>query len=445
MDNLDQIKKVPSDLQAEKAVLGGIFLNPDIFDDIISQVKTDDFYKGAHKTIFEAMKNVYNNGAKIDPILVKHEIEKNKKFIDSVTQEDIIEIVQATSTAANLLKYAKVVKEKSILRKLANAGTKIAEMSYEGHENVGTIVDNAESLIFKISENNEKKELVDMDEAIADMFTRLQNVYQNKGIATGISSGYKDFDQMTNGFHNSDLIIIAGRPAMGKTAFVLNLALNAAKKEKNVLVFSLEMGNSQLLERLLAIDSKIPLNRLKNGFLQDDEWKKLGDSCATLAQTNIHIADTANITVLEMRAMARRLKAAGKLDMIIIDYLQLVTPDGAYKGNKVLEVGEISRSLKLIARELDVPIISLAQLSRGTEGRGDKRPMLSDLRDSGAIEQDADVVIFLYREDYYNDESDKKGITEIIIGKQRNGPVGTVELKFFPEYTRFENYAPNLE
>ena len=308
------------------------------------------------------------------------------------------------------------------------------------------ILDKAEGLIFKISENADSKDLVSLKDVIAEEFVRLEKVYQNKGVATGISSGYSDFDQMTSGFHESDLVILAARPAMGKTAFALNIALNAAmKSNKAVLLFSLEMSSSQLLQRLLAIDAGIALQKIRNGFLDPDDWGKLGLSSMRLSNSEINIADLPNVNVLEIRAIARRLKAAGKLDMIIIDYLQLIRGSSSKGDNRQQEISEISRALKGIARELDIPVIALSQLSRAPEMRSDRRPMLSDLRESGAIEQDADMVIFLYRDDYYNEESEDKGITEVIIGKQRNGPVGTVKLKYFHEYTRFGNFTSKID
>ncbi|MGL5657853.1 MAG: replicative DNA helicase, partial [Cetobacterium sp.] len=325
-------------------------------------------------------------------------------------------------------------------------GTKIVEMTYEGYEDVDTILDKAEGMIFKVAESKESKDIVSLKEVVTNEFERLEQLLQNKGVTTGISSGFKHFDEMTSGFHPSDLVILAARPSMGKTAFALNLALNAAMKaEKGVLVFSLEMSSSQLLQRLLAIEAGIGLQKIRNGFLGEDDWGKLGIASGKLANAEINIADVPNVNVLEIRSIARRLKAAGKLDMILIDYLQLIKGTSGKSDNRQQEISDISRSLKGIARELDIPIIALSQLSRAPEQRADRRPMLSDLRESGAIEQDADMVVFLYRDDYYNDESEQKGITEVIIGKQRNGPVGTVNLKFFHEITKFGDYTTKVE
>ena len=446
MLDIENLKKVPSSIEAEKSVLGGIFLKPDIFGDVVEILHPNDFYKNGHKLIYEAMRDIYNSGTGIDPIVVVNKLKKNEKFDELVGEQLLFDIISDVPTAANIIEYAKIVKEKATLRRLGEVGTKIVELAYEGYEEVDNILDKAEGMIFKISENVDSKDLVSLKDVIAQEFVRLEKVYQNKGVATGISSGFSDFDQMTSGFHPSDLIILAARPAMGKTAFALNLALNAAmKSKKGVLLFSLEMSSSQLLQRLLSIEAGIGLQKIRNGFLDPDDWGKLGLASMKLSNSEINIADLPNVNVLEIRAIARRLKAAGKLDMIIIDYLQLIKGNSTRGDNRQQEISEISRALKGIARELDIPIIALSQLSRATEQRADRRPMLSDLRESGAIEQDADMVMFLYRDDYYNEDSEDKGLTEVIIGKQRDGPVGTIKLRFFHEYTRFENFTSRIE
>lgn len=392
------------------------------------------------------MREIYNSGEKIDPIVVMNQLKKEEKFEEIGGDRVFYDIIEEVPTAANIVAYAKIIKEKATLRRLGDVGTKIVEMAYEGYDEVETILDRAEGMIFKISENNDSKDIVKIRDAMAEEFLRLEKVYANKGTTIGISSGFADFDQMTSGFQPSDLIILAARPAMGKTAFALNLALNAAvKSNKAVLLFSLEMSSSQLLQRLLAVEAGIGLQKIKTGFLAPEDWGRLGIASGRLAQTEINIADTPNVGVLEIRAYARRLKAAGKLDMILIDYLQLIKGSSGKNENRQQEISDISRSLKGIARELDVPIIALSQLSRATEQRADRRPMLSDLRESGAIEQDADMVMFLYRDDYYNEETEEKGITEVIIGKHRNGPTGTVKLRFFHELTKFENYTNKID
>lgn len=446
MDSVESLRKVPSSLEAERAVLGGIFLKPDSFGDVIEIVTANDFYKVGHKYIYEAMIESYNNGESIDPIIVTNKLKKLNKFDEIGGETLLYEIIDEVPTAANINSYAKIIKEKSILRKLGDVGTKIVEMSYDGYEDVDTILDKAEGLIFKISESKESKDVVSIREAMSEEFMRLEEVFNNKGVTTGISSGFVNFDEKTSGFNPSDLIILAARPSMGKTAFALNLALNAAmKSEKSVLIFSLEMSSSQLLQRLLAVQSQIGLQKIRNGFLEEDEWGRLGIASGQLVASNINIADVPNVNVLEIRAMARRLKAMNKLDMIVIDYLQLIKGSGKSTDNRQQEISDISRSLKGIARELNIPIIALSQLSRAPEQRADRRPMLSDLRESGAIEQDADMVVFLYRDDYYNEESEDKGITEVIIGKQRNGPVGTVKLRFFHEITKFADYTTKVD
>lgn len=446
MEDIQKLRKVPSSLEAERSVLGGIFLKPDIFGEIVEAISPKDFYKVAHRVIFESMLEVYGSGESIDPILVIDRLKRKNKFEDIGGESILYEIIEEVPTAANIMTYAKIIKEKSTLRHLGEIGTKIVEMTYEGYEDVDTILDKAEGLIFKVAENKETKDIISLKEVMSTEFERLEKVFQNKGIATGISSGFKSFDDMTSGFHPSDLVILAARPSMGKTALALNLALNAAMKEdKAILIFSLEMSSSQLLQRLLAIEAGIGLQKIRNGFLNDDDWGRLGIASGKLANSEINIADVPNVNVLEIRSIARRLKASGKLDMILIDYLQLIKGSSSKSDNRQQEISDISRSLKGIARELDIPIIALSQLSRAPEQRADRRPMLSDLRESGAIEQDADMVVFLYRDDYYNDESESKGITEVIIGKQRNGPVGTVSLRFFHEMTKFGDYTTKVE
>lgn len=430
----ETIKKIPYNIEAEKAVIGGIFLKQNALTDIAEFLFPDDFYNKELKLIYRAILELYTENKAIDPILI---LEKNK----NIKNDTFYEVIESVQTAANIIEYANIVKDKAKLRKLQDSATQIVEMTSDEEETTENIIDKSEALIFKIAENNNTKNVVSIKEIMNSEFKRLQNVYDNKGITTGISSGFSDFDQMTNGFNPSDLVILAARPAMGKTAFALNLALNAAKINKSVLIFSLEMSSSQLLQRFIAIEAGIGLQKIRTGFLSENDWGRMGLASEALMKTQLNIADLPNATVMEIRTVARRMKAAGKLDIIIIDYLQLIKGNNGKSESRQQEISEISRSLKGIARELDIPIIALSQLSRATEQRADRRPMLSDLRESGAIEQDADMVAFLYRDDYYNEESGAKGITEIIIGKQRNGPVGTVKLRFFHELTKFANYT----
>lgn len=429
-----EIKKIPYNTEAEKAIIGGIFLKQNALTDIVEFLSPDDFYNKDLKIIYTAILELYNENKAIDPILI---LEKNK----NIKNDTFYEVIESVQTAANVIEYAHIVKDKAKLRNLQDSATKIVEMTSDEEETTEDIIDRSEALIFKIAENNNTRNVISIKDMMNSEFTRLQNVYDNKGTTIGISSGFTDFDQMTNGFNPSDLVILAARPAMGKTAFALNLALNAAKTNKSILIFSLEMSSSQLLQRFIAIEAGIGLQKIRTGFLSENDWGRMGLASETLMKTQLNIADLPNATVMEIRTVARRMKAAGKLDMILIDYLQLIKGSSGKNDNRQQEISDISRSLKGIARELDVPIIALSQLSRATEQRADRRPMLSDLRESGAIEQDADMVAFLYRDDYYNEESEVKGITEIIIGKQRNGPVGTVKLRFFHELTKFANYT----
>ena len=429
-----EIKKIPYNTEAEKAVIGGIFLKQNALTDIAEFLSPDDFYNKDLKIIYIAILELYNENKAIDPILI---LEKNK----NIKNDTFYEVIESVQTAANIIEYAHMVKDKAKLRNLQDSATKIVEMTSDEEETTEDIIDKSEALIFKIAENNNTRNVVSIKEIMNGEFARLQNVYDNKETTTGISSGFTDFDHMTNGFNPSDLVILAARPAMGKTAFALNLALNAAKSNKSILIFSLEMSSSQLFQRFIAMEAGIGLQKIRTGFLSENDWGRMGLASETLMKTQLNIADLPNATVMEIRTIARRMKTAGKLDMILIDYLQLIKGNSGKNENRQQEISDISRSLKGIARELDVPIIALSQLSRATEQRADRRPMLSDLRESGAIEQDADMVAFLYRDDYYNEDSEAKGITEIIIGKQRNGPVGTVKLRFFHELTKFANYT----
>ncbi len=441
----NKLKIIPHNLEAEESVVGGILLNPEALSKVLDIVKPDDFYKNAHRRLYEIMLNLYSKGEVIDTVLLIEELKKKGMIGEIGGEETVFEILNAVPTSANIESYAKIVKEKATLRRVINIGTEIVEMAYDGHDEVEQILDKAENKIFQISQDKEKKEVVSVKDLIDKEFERLEKVYQNKGDVTGIAAGFKEFDNMTSGFHPSDLVIIAARPSMGKTSFALNVALTSAlKQKKGVLVFSLEMSESQIFQRFISIEAQVPLKKIRTGFLDSEEWTKIGLATGRLAEAPIYIADIPNVSVLEIRAIARRLKAENKLEMILIDYLQLI--QGTNSGDsRNQQISDISRSLKGLARELDVPVIALSQLSRGPEQRADRRPMLSDLRDSGAIEQDADMVVFLYRDDYYNEDSEHKNLSELIIGKQRNGPVGTVFLRFFKELTKFGDYTSRTD
>ncbi len=440
------LKKVPYNLEAEKSLLGGIFYNNELFGEIIEILHSEDFYSRENEVIFGAMLELYSEGNIIDAILVNEKVKKTQKVNAEIIEKRLSEILDEITSSYNLIEYANLIKEKATLRKLGLTGTKITEIAYKDDRAVEDIVDEAEALVLGLSTKITKKEIVPIKFATIEEIKRQETISQNNGKTTGMSTGFTDLDRQTSGLNNSDLIILAARPAMGKTAFALNLLLNVAKIEnKAVLFFSLEMSTSQLYQRLLAIESGVPLHNIRNGFLDDDAWAKVGVATSRLSNTKIFIGDLPNVSALEIRSYARKMKSRGELDLIIVDYLQLIQGRSGNGASRQQEISDISRALKSLARELDVPIIALSQLSRKVEDRVDKRPILSDVRESGAIEQDADIVAFLYREEYYIPETENKGITELIIGKQRNGPTGVVKLNFLEAFTRFTNYTDKVK
>ena len=445
--DFESLKKIPHSLEAEKALIGGIFYNQELFEEIKDIVTAEDFYKIEHSAIYKAMEQVYSGSKGIDAILIDEEIKKSNSKNKEEVLEVLSDILDEITSSYNLLEYANLIKEKAMLRRLGNVGAEITQLAYNDIRPAEDIIDVAESMVLNLSKKILKNSIVDMKTAGVDEIMRMERVSENRGKTLGIPTGFIDLDRMTNGLNNSDLILLAARPAMGKTAFALNLALNAGKEQKNVLVFSLEMPAQQLYQRLLSIESGIPQHKLKNVYLEEDEWTKLTVATLNLSKTSIFVADLPYTNVLEIRSYARKMKSQNQLDLIIIDYLQLIngTGRGGSEFSRQQEISDISRSLKGLARELDVPVIALSQLSRAVESRVDKRPMLSDLRESGAIEQDADIVAFLYREEYYIPETENKGITELIIGKHRNGATGTVKLNFLSEFTKFTNYTDQVK
>ena len=445
--DFESLKKIPHSLEAEKALIGGIFYNQELFEEIKDIVSAEDFYKIEHTAIYKAMEQVYSDSKGIDAILIDEEIKKSNLKNKEEILEVLSDILDEITSSYNLLEYANLIKEKAMLRRLGNVGAEITQLAYNDIRPAEDIIDIAESMVLNLSKKILKNSIVDMKTAGVDEIMRMERVSDNRGKTLGIPTGFIDLDRMTSGLNNSDLIILAARPAMGKTAFALNLALNAGKEQKNVLVFSLEMPAQQLYQRLLSIESGIPQHKLKNVYLEEDEWTKLTVATLNLSKTSIFVADLPYTNVLEIRSYARKMKSQKKLDLIIIDYLQLIngTGRGGSEFSRQQDISDISRSLKGLARELDVPVIALSQLSRAVESRVDKRPMLSDLRESGAIEQDADIVAFLYREEYYIPETENKGITELIIGKHRNGATGIVKLNFLSEFTKFTNYTDQVK
>lgn len=446
MKSLEEISKVPHSLEAEQAILGGIFVEPDLFEEVLEIVSPEDFYKNIYSLIFRSMLEVYRESNEIDMVLIKNKLLQMHQFTEEQIHEELSNILENSFSAVNLKEYARLVKEKAILRRLGEAGRKITEIAYRDDRDAEDILDEAESIVLKVDQQKKGKEIISLREAAKIEFDRLERIEANQGETVGVTTGFSDLDRDTGGWNPSDLVIVAARPAMGKTAFALNLVLNAAKKgNKSILVFSLEMSTQQLYQRFMSIEAGVALSKIRNGHLDSKDWGRLGAATDIIGNYDITIADIPNVNVLEIRALARKIKSRQDLDMIVIDYLQLIRGSSARSESRQQEISEISRSLKSLARELDIPILALSQLSRSPESRPDKRPMLSDLRESGAIEQDADVVIFLYRDDYYNPESPDAGITEIIIGKQRNGPTSTVKLRFFHELTKFANFTTRVD
>jgi len=436
------LKNVPSNIEAEQALIGSILIEPEKMDQIVSIVSSSDFYDPRNKYIFRVMEELHDQGQPIDIISVCDRL-RDEGLLDRVGGElYVAQLADTVPTAAHAEVYAQIVRDKAILRELIAAGSQIVERAYSDSD-VEEILDEAERIVFRIAESRATKTYVDIRNALTEVFEHLEQLREKhlKGIAglvTGIPTGFKKLDEMTSGFHKSDLIIIAARPSVGKTAFALNLAKNMATVgEASVGIFSLEMSKEQLIQRLLCMESLVDLQKVRRGWLSDEEWKRLVAGASKLMKANIIIDDESNLEPRVLRAKARRMKKEYNVDAIFIDYLQLMNL-GDRRDSRQQEISEISRSLKLLARELDIAIVALSQLSRAVEQREDKRPRLSDLRESGAIEQDADVVIFLYREEYYKKQHvDLPHETEIIIGKQRNGPIGTVTLMFNPSFTNF--------
>ncbi len=431
----------PQNVEAEQSVLGAILLDKEVLTNVTEIIKSQDFYRDDHKEIFEAIIDLYEKAEPIDLITVAERL-KIRGTLDSVGGlEYLTNLANVVPTTANAKHYAKIVEEKAILRNLIKVSSSIVNMGYEASEEVSYVLDKAEKGIFDLLQNRNTQGFVPIKEVLVDTFNRLEELYNSKGHITGIPTGFADLDYKTAGLHNSDLILIAARPAMGKTAFVLNIAQYAAIHSKvPVAIFSLEMSREQLVNRMLASEAMVDSQRMRTGKLEDSDWQKVARALGPLSEAPIYIDDTPGTTIMEIRAKCRRLKIEKNLGLVVIDYLQLMQGKGGGKSdNRQQEISEISRSLKILAKEINVPVITLSQLSRAPEQRQDHRPILSDLRESGAIEQDADIVMFLYRDDYYNPETDKKNVAEAIIAKHRAGSTGTVELAWLGQYTKFAN------
>ena len=436
-------KLPPQNIEAEQSVLGGILLENHSLNAALEVVNSGDFYTESHRKIFAAILELDDKGEPSDLITLSN-ILKEKKQLDHVGgMAYLASLVDNVPSAANIAHYAKIVKEKAILRRLIGTATDILSRSYDAGADVNNVLDEAEHAIFEISENKIRPAFFPIKDLIKDSFKTIERLYEKKELVTGVPTGFEKIDDLTSGLQKSDLIIIAGRPSMGKTAFALNIARFAAVEAGiPVAVFSLEMAREQLAIRMLSSEARVDSQRIRRGFLGETDWPKLTTAAGRLSEAPIFIDDTPAITVLEMKAKARRLTAEVGLGLIVLDYLQLMRSGGG-KDSREQEISEISRSLKALAKELNVPVVALSQLNRRVEDRPNRRPQMSDLRESGAIEQDADLIAFLYRDEIYNRSEDnpEKGIAEIIIGKQRNGPTGMARLTFLEKYTRFENLA----
>jgi replicative DNA helicase len=446
MDLLAQ-RLPPQSLEAEVSVLGGVLLENEALNRVLEVVNEGDFYREAHRRIFSALLHLYERNEPADLITLSEVLKKRDALEEVGGIEYLNSLVNSVPTAANIAYYAKIIKEKSILRKLINRATEIINLGYGDAGDVDEFLDRAERLIFEISEDRVRPSFFPIKDIIKASFKTIENLYEKKQLITGVPSGFTKLDDLTSGLQPSDLIIVAGRPSMGKTALALNITQHAAI-EGGIpsAIFSLEMAKEQLALRMLCSEAKVDAHRLRGGFLSETDWPKLTRAAGSLSEAPIFIDDTPGLTVLEMRAKSRRLKAEHNLGLVVVDYLQLMR-GRANSETREQEISDISRSLKALAKELRLPVIALSQLNRKVEDRGDKRPQLADLRESGAIEQDADVIIFLYRDEVYNRSEDNphKGKAEIIVGKQRNGPTDKFELAFLDKYTCFENLSPIQE
>ena len=439
-------KVPPHDIEAEQAILGSMLTDKDAVISAMEILKSEDFYREDNKAIYESILNLYNRAEPIDIITVKSELEALGKFEQVGGLEYLASLPDKVPTTANAMKYIKIVEEKSTLRTLIKTANEIIELGYDSTEDVDDIMESSEKKIFNIMQKKDKKGYSPIKDVLVDTFTQLEELYNRKQHITGVPTGFSELDYKTAGLHGSELILIAARPAMGKSAFALNIATNAAVRSNTpVVIFSLEMSKEQMVSRILCSEAMVDSNKVRTGKLEDDDWNKLAGCIGTLSDSEIYIDDTPGISVTEIRAKCRKLKLEKNIGLVVIDYLQLIQGTNKRGGTREQEISEISRSLKILAKEINVPVIALSQLSRAVEQRPDHRPMLADLRESGAIEQDADIVMFLYRDDYYNKETDKKDIAEVIIAKQRSGSLGTVELLWLGSYTKFVNWEKRFD
>ena len=434
----------PHSVESEQSILGSILLDKDAIITVSETIRPSDFYKEAHKIIYECMLKLSNKNEPIDLITLTEELKKQGHLDDVGGISYITSLSTIVPTTSNVKYYADIVKEKSVLRQLIKASNDIINLGYENSVKVEEVLERAEKRIFDISQEKASDDFKSINEVLVDAYDMIEKLYTNKSDVTGITTGFKDLNKKINGLQRTDLIIIAARPAMGKTAFSLNLVQNAALKgDASVAVFSLEMSKDQLVQRMLAAQSHVELKKIKTGTLDENDWPRIIDAMAVLSNASIHIDDTPGIKISELRSKCRKLKIEKGLDLILIDYLQLMEGEGNNESRQQ-EIAKISRSLKIIAKELNCPVVALSQLSRAPEQRADHRPMLSDLRESGSIEQDADIVMFLYRDEYYHPDSESKNIGEVLIAKNRHGETGSVELVWLGEVQKFADKARDM-
>ena len=430
----------PHDIEAEQAIIGSMLTDKDAVIAAIEILREQDFYREDNRIIYSAILNLYNRSEPIDIITLKAELKSMGKLEAVGGLEYIVQLPDRVPTTSNVEQYIKIVEEKSMLRALIKTADELITLGYDPTQEVEQVIDTAEKKIFEVMQKKNQKGYSSMKDILIDTFTQLEQLYNQKEMITGVPTGFADLDYRTSGLHNSDLILVAARPAMGKSAFALNIATHAAVRGKvPVAIFSLEMSKEQMANRILCSEAMVDSAKVRTGKIDDEEWGKLAAASGELSEAGIYIDDTPGISVMEIRAKCRKMKLEKNIGLVVIDYLQLVQGSNRKGGSREQEIAEISRSLKILAKEINVPVIALSQLSRAPEQRVDHRPMLSDLRESGSIEQDADIVMFLYRDDYYNEDSEKKNIAEVIIAKHRSGATGTVELLWLGNYTKFAN------